>query len=405
MSLEVNRQSLAQNPVPTVAALPLGTLDCQALNPRMFIRNGNGSDGAQVTEVTQTVAHNLYVDLVDSGGNYLGTSVPVAGRLEVTNGMGSEVFDNNDAAPTNKYIYTPPSSGAGNIDFSIGANDVSGDLITCNFSFPINIAVSPLRAILSNHLVIPPNDIARGSFNAADWETVFGKPALSPSGLQHIEVADFNGTRALNFHMDPVLGQGEGSTRSVAFREFTNKPKKARIAQRMRFTGTLTPTQNNKHTAKSGFGFRTQAASTGGNHNPQGFSVRPAVRGHGNGVPGMEMYTYIDSSPADGFSFGESLLLLEDDGTTLWTVPLGVWFDLVIEVNTNATAATSDGYLRAYVDGVMRYERNNMKYFSAGAGVIDWIVDANFWGGPDETWRPNGPCQLQVHDVCWETDF
>ena len=210
----------------SVAALQMGTgttgatqaIDCAALNPRMFLRNADGSDGAQVTEITTSVLHNLYIDLVDSNGVYVGTNVPVAGRLSVVNGMGSEVFDNSDNPPTNKYIYTPPSSGSGVIEFTVGANDAMGNLQLCSFTFPINVVFAGLSSAGMTPMIIQANDISESNYGEADFEGMTGEPSFWENAAANgvTSVGTYHGRRAVRIDLRPFPSQtSRPSTRSL----------------------------------------------------------------------------------------------------------------------------------------------------------------------------------------------
>jgi len=369
--------------------LPAGTIDCSALNLRLFIRNANGSDGAQVTEVTQAVPHNLYLDLVDSEGTYLGPNIPVAGRLNVTNGMGSEVFDNNDAAPTNKYIYTPPSSGTGNIDFTVGATDATGTLVLCNFSFPINVAFTGVSSAGMTELVIQNNDISEANYSSADFAGMVGPDFIffeegSANGIT--SVGSFHGRRAIRADMRPFPSQASRpSTRLLGGFGLPSLPTVYRVLFDM-YIETPFSYGDSQQTAKLGLGMggHVNASSTppsGGTPVQNGFTNRIIYRGY-NGGNDIELNDYRYSGSTTGFG---------DDIRSNTAIPENRWCQIAMELHMNSAGGVADGISRTWLDGNLIIENTDVEWFGTGTPQITRITLEAFMGGNTDQWEPQLP--------------
>ncbi|KAK6173460.1 hypothetical protein SNE40_016905 [Patella caerulea] len=124
---------------------------------------------------------------------------------------------------------------------------------------------------------------------------------------------------------------------------------------------------------------------SGGRNATDCFSTRFVWRAHGDG----EVYAYIPDNQADdfctspdircNFNFGHSI------GRAKWRYPVGQWFRIEQEVKLN-DAPQRNGYVKVWLDGVLKQETSGLLYRNGDNVKIDGIVFSTFFGGSDESW-------------------
>ncbi len=150
---------------------------------------------------------------------------------------------------------------------------------------------------------------------------------------------------------------------------------------------------------KLGFGLAGGSAPSGGDHQPDGFTVRFMWRGHGDGTAGLSVYSYAADRPTSrtkGMSYGEDLVI---EG---YELPIGEWIDMQMEVTTNSTLTDSDGSVRVLVNGNLLLEHDDIRWQAKGGEpTIDQLLYSTFYGGNDPTWSPETTTHIRFADVCW----
>ncbi|WP_284644535.1 polysaccharide lyase [Paenibacillus silviterrae] len=117
-----------------------------------------------------------------------------------------------------------------------------------------------------------------------------------------------------------------------------------------------------------------------------GFSVRMMWRENGRLIP----YVYHMDQPSDcGDTFG----------ATVDTLTAGQWYTVKYYVKLN-TGNNKDGVLKIYIDGVLKFEKNNIR-FRNDSSVIDTLHIANFPGGSDSTWAMTADGYVYFDDFTW----
>jgi len=83
-------------------------------------------------------------------------------------------------------------------------------------------------------------------------------------------------------------------------------------------------------------------------------------------------------------------------------VPIGEWFDVVYEIESNSSIRESDGSMRAWVNGELLLDKGGVQWQAEG-GVpsIDTLYYSSFYGGSNSGWAPDDPTYARVKDVCW----
>lgn len=150
---------------------------------------------------------------------------------------------------------------------------------------------------------------------------------------------------------------------------------------------------------KLGFGLAGGTAASGGELQPDGFTVRFMWRGHGDGSAGLSVYSYAANrvtSRVKGQSFGEDLVV-ED-----YRLPIGKWIDMQLKVTANSTLEASDGSVSVRVNGKLLLQRDHIQWQAAGGRPeIDQLIYSTFYGGNDSSWSPESTTYIRFADVCW----
>lgn len=150
---------------------------------------------------------------------------------------------------------------------------------------------------------------------------------------------------------------------------------------------------------KLGFGFGGGTAPSGGIIDPAGFTARIMWRGHYlgggeyDGTGRLVIYSYAADRPD---ALGEDYRIGE------FSVPIGEWFNIVFEVEANSSITESDGSARAWINGELLLDENDIAWQLAGdRPIIDTLYYSSFYGGASRGWAPSKPTYLKIKDVCW----
>ncbi len=368
----------------------VGILDCSALNVRVFVRNPDGSDGAQVTAPEACgEQYNLYVDWVDCEGSYMGDNVPVNGRLDVTNGVGSEVFDLYDGNITNKYIFTTPnSSTATQSQFQLGQLDPDGNLVTCTFS--INLLACDIEA--TKTLDIPA--VADSNVTETDIDGWMG-------GDLRFFIREENTAVVLDANGDPcwVNNHVPDGSGSAAILGVCNLPDED--CYTVEETITLS---NNFDFGNGSIGIKVGAGITGGNNGAgglvtggstatTGFTARPTIVADANGNPCFAGYLYYANRPgmpSGGTVFGDEVK------TGVIPVPGGT-YNIRHQVCKN-DPGQNNGTYAMWIDGAQVINMGGIRWMD-GTPVIDGMVFSSFHGGSTSAFDPNTTVQVTYKDI------
>ena len=126
-----------------------------------------------------------------------------------------------------------------------------------------------------------------------------------------------------------------------------------------------------------------------------GFTLRLMWRGNRDGTARIVTYSYA----ADR---GQHLPYGDDYPLEGFEIPIGEWFDITLEVKTNSSTSASDGSLRAWANGQLRLQRDNIAWQTSGSQpAIQKLVFTTFYGGNDSTWAPSHTTYIRFADACW----
>ena len=146
---------------------------------------------------------------------------------------------------------------------------------------------------------------------------------------------------------------------------------------------------------KLGFGFGGGSAPSGGVVAPDGFTARFMWRGNKDGSAHIAMYSYA-SDRQTNLPWGDDYPLEH------FSVPIGEWFDLSMEITANSSIDHADGSARAWVNGELSMERNDILWQSDGdTPMVEYLFYAAFYGGNDSSWSPDKTTYARFADVCW----
>ena len=146
---------------------------------------------------------------------------------------------------------------------------------------------------------------------------------------------------------------------------------------------------------KVGFGLGGGTAPSGGQLQTDGFTLRFMWRGNRDGTARIIAYSYA-ADRSQNLPYGDSLNLQG------FEIPVGEWFDITMEVKTNSTTHASDGTLRAWVNGELLLQKENILWQSSGSQpVVQKLSYATFYGGNDVSWAPAETTYIRFADVCW----
>ena len=146
---------------------------------------------------------------------------------------------------------------------------------------------------------------------------------------------------------------------------------------------------------KLGFGFGGGTTPSGGQIQTDGFTLRLMWRGNNDGTAGLAAYSY--AADRD-----QSHVWGEDFDFENFQIPVGEWFNVTIEVKSNRTTSTSDGSVRAWVNGTQVLQRDNIGWQTSGDQPgIQKLIFTTFYGGGDSSWSPSSAEYIRFADTCW----
>ncbi|MEE9321753.1 MAG: hypothetical protein V3U76_15005 [Granulosicoccus sp.] len=145
---------------------------------------------------------------------------------------------------------------------------------------------------------------------------------------------------------------------------------------------------------KLGFGLSGGSSPTGGHQRTDGFSTRFMWRGNGDGSAHIAVYTY--SADRTNQAYGTDLPLKG------FSVPVGEWFELTLEVKVNSATDRADGSVRAWANGDLYLEENDILWQSSGGDPsVQHLMFSTFYGGSDSSWSPDETTYIRFADICW----
>lgn len=240
-------------------------------------------------------------------------------------------------------------------------------------------------------LQIPSNTIELGAVSATDWQQWFGSHKVNSIG--GIEFLELGQDQDDYFLRQELIPSDKGSPR-VNLRAKLKAKRTYRLSQRIFLEPGFDWGRKNQG-GKLGFGFGGGTAPTGGQIKPDGFTARFMWRGNGDDSAHIAVYSYA-ADRSQNIPYGD------DHPLTGFNVPVGEWFTLVMEVETNSDVDSADGSLKAWANGKQLVELNDIHWQSEGKRpVIQQLMFSTFYGGASIDWAPNSPTHIRFTDVCW----
>ncbi len=143
---------------------------------------------------------------------------------------------------------------------------------------------------------------------------------------------------------------------------------------------------------KIAFGLGGGTVPSGGTVDPSGFTARLMWRGAQDGTAKLGIYSYAADRPKQ---YGEDNLFKDD-------ARIGEWMDIIYEINLNSSINVSDGSMRAWVDGELVLDRQNVGWqLDGNRPVIDTLYYSSFYGGSTNAWSPDSTTHAKFKDICW----
>ncbi len=143
---------------------------------------------------------------------------------------------------------------------------------------------------------------------------------------------------------------------------------------------------------KIAFGVGGGSVPSGGTVDPSGFTARLMWRGAQDGSAKMGIYSYAADRPK---KYGEDNLFKDD-------ARIGEWMDIIYEIKLNSSVNTSDGSMRAWVDGELVLDRQNVGWqLDGNSPVIDTLYYSSFYGGSTNAWSPDRTTHAKFKNICW----
>ena len=363
-----------------------GWLDCSTQNVRIFARDPiTGNQGVQLSALDGCDPSFIFLDWADECGDYIDSAfVPVDGRLNVDNGVGSEVFDTYLGGVTNRYIYTPPSSNPNPLtaDFSYGALNPDGDMVLCEFSLPVDSCDSNATV----EKVYNIDAVPLGPISTADWEAMTSNAHSFAGGNQNLlSIVDDGTDRWIQAeHLQGTTGTLSEICRVPAKTGNENYKVEQCILFADNFDHGGTLTANNS--GKLGFGLGGGQSSTGGtvsggSTDTTGWTVRFGFDVF-NGVLQLATYNYYVNRPGMPSTSNNVFGHLITTGVDL--IP-GMKYFASVEVILN-TPGNADGQLITVVNGVTMVTTGIQ--WMTGTPETDLVIFGSNHGGPNASAAP-----------------
>ncbi len=284
-----------------------------------------------------------------------------------------------EATPDSELLPEEPAPEAG-AEAEAGEASLPGEIVVGN---------NPGDAQCLN---LPNNDLPFGGVDTSDWRNWVGSNTLAyAADSENLAVDSTSETRkALRQKLAPA---SKGSTRSVA-RAGLAPSKTYRLTQSVYFEPEFD--WGGEHEGgKLGFGLGGGSAPTGGLVRTDGFTLRFMWRGNQDGTAHIALYSYA-ADRSQSLPYGDDYPLVGFDA------PVGRWFELAMEVTVNSSTGEADGSVRAWADGQLRVERNNIAWQTSGSQpMVQDLFYTTFYGGNDSSWSPDSTTHVRFSDVCW----
>jgi len=240
-------------------------------------------------------------------------------------------------------------------------------------------------------LQIPNNTIEFGAISTSDWQKWLGSHKINSIG--GIEFLELGQDQNDYFLRQMLIPSDKGSPR-VNFRARVKAKRTYRLSQRIFLEPEFDWGRKNQG-GKLGFGFGGGTAPTGGQVKPDGFTARFMWRGNGDDSAHIAVYSYA-ADRSQNIPYGDDHPLRGFD------VPVGEWFTLVMEVESNSHVDSADGSLKAWANGQKLVELEDIHWQSEGdQPAIHQLMFSTFYGGASIDWAPNRPTHIRFTDVCW----
>lgn len=148
---------------------------------------------------------------------------------------------------------------------------------------------------------------------------------------------------------------------------------------------------------KLGFGLGGNTAPTGGMIDKDGFSARIMWRGQGDGSARFSFYIY-SSDRSQNLPYGDDYII-ED-----YSIPIGEWVDVTMEVTTNSAISKFDGSFRVWINNQLKLDQRSIQWQAKGSKpAVDRLLYTTFHGGGDSTWSPATSVFVRTSSICWQS--
>ena len=240
-------------------------------------------------------------------------------------------------------------------------------------------------------LQFPNSIIELGAVSANDWQKWLGSHKVKHVG--GVEFLELGQEQDDYFLRQELIPSDKGSPR-VNISARVKAKRTYRLSQSIYLEPDFDWGRKNQG-GKLGFGFGGGTAPTGGQIKPDGFTARFMWRGNVDDSAHIAVYSYA-ADRSQNVPYGD------DHPLTGFDVPIGEWFTLVMEIETNSDVESADGSLTAWANGQKLVELDNIHWQSEGdRPAIQQLMFSTFYGGGSIDWAPNHPTHIRFSDVCW----
>ena len=148
---------------------------------------------------------------------------------------------------------------------------------------------------------------------------------------------------------------------------------------------------------KIGFGLGGNTAPTGGMLDRDGFSARMMWRGKRDGTARFSLYVY-SSDRSQNLPYGDDYII-ED-----YSIPIGEWVNVTMEVTANSTIDEPDGSFKVWINKKLKLDQKNIHWQAQGLEpAVDRLLYATFHGGGDSSWSPSSTVYARTSSICWHS--
>lgn len=229
-----------------------------------------------------------------------------------------------------------------------------------------------------------------GEVSDDDWREWTGISIDFASDEQHLEVQQSSDGASLRQQFVP---SSEGSDRVVVRGDL--RPARTYTMSQEVFLEPDFDWGRERQTGKLGFGLGGGTAPSGGDLDPAGYTARFVWRGNGDGTARAAVYSYA-ADRTQNLPFGDDYTLAD------FSIPIGRWFTLEMEVTANTEVGLADGRIRAWADGQLALERDGILWQDAGGQpIVDHFIYSTFHGGNGWEYAPEATSHARFRNVCW----